>query len=117
MTIYNKLRLIRSGIARLPGLKSHKDFDIALEVGYHQSIGSPLTLKQLLLLDIAGGATVRRHLSRMIREGTVIKVTPANDHRTAHFTLSTETIEALDQCLEKIHQTLCDSPGVCAKHD
>jgi hypothetical protein len=114
MTIYKKLRSIRTSITRLPGLKSYKDFDIAIEIGYHQSIGDPLTLKRLLLQDIAGHATVRRHLARMIREGTVIKVTPPNDHRTAHLALNTATIEALDQCLLKIHQTLCDSPGSCS---
>ena len=113
MPVYKKLKIIRNSIARLPGLKDDKDFDIALEIGYYQSIGEPLTLKRLLLLEIAGHATVRRHLSRMIREGTVIKFIPPNDHRTAHFTLNKGTIEALDHCLQKIHQTLCDSPGSC----
>lgn len=117
MNTYKKLKLIRSFIARLPGLKSYKDFDIAVEIGYHQRMGKPLTLKQLLLLDIAAGATVRRHLSRMIREGTVIKITPPNDHRTVHFTLSQDTIRTLDQCLEKIHHMLCSAPDNCTKHD
>lgn len=117
MNTYKRLKVIRAYIARLPGLKSYKDFDIAVEIGYHQNNGTPLTLKQLLLLDIAAGATVRRHLARMIREGTVIKITPANDHRTVHFTLSPETTQALEHCLKKIHQTLCEADDGCAHHD
>lgn len=117
MNTYKSLKVIRSLIAQLPGLKSHRDFDIAIEIGYHQSLGTPLTLKRLLLLDVCAGATLRRHLSRMIREGTVIKVTPPNDHRTAHFTLNPETIHALNRCLERIHHTLCKSPGTCPPHD
>ena len=109
MLTCKKLKLIRSYFARIPGLKSHKDFDIALEIAYHQKLGAPLTLKQLLLLDIAAAATVRRHLSRLVREGSVIKITPANDHRTVHFTLSEPTTEALTECLEKIHHTLSDT--------
>ena len=116
MNIYKRLKVIRSRIAQLPGLKSYRDFDIAIEIGYHQSLGTPLTLKRLLLLNIAAGATLRRHLSRMVREGTVIKVTPPNDHRTVHFMLSPGTIHALNQCLEKIHRTLCD-PDLGPPHD
>lgn len=117
MNTYKKLKQIRLLIARLPGLTSYKDFDIAVEIGFHQRSGTPLTLKRLLLLDIAPAATVRRHLSRMVREGTITKVIPPNDHRTAHFMLGEDAMRALDQCLETIHQSLCDPSGVCGKHD
>ena len=93
----------------MPGLTNHKDFDIAIEIGHHQRMGVPLTLKKLQLLNIATTATVRRHLGKMIAEGTVIKNTPASDRRTAHLTLNPKTMEALDRSLEKIHHTLCIS--------
>lgn len=117
MNTYKKLKQIRSLIARLPRLKSYKDFDIAVEIGYHQHSGAPLTLKRLLLLDIAPAATVRRHLSRMVREGTITKIIPPNDHRTAHFMLSEDTMHALDLCLEKIQGTLCESAEGRRKDD
>lgn len=117
MNTYKKLKQIRSLIARLPGLKSYKDFDIAVEIGFHQRSGTPLTLKRLLLLEIAPAATVRRHLSRMVREGTISKVIPPNDHRTAHFMLGEDTMHALDQCLDKIHMTLCEPAGNCRQDD
>ena len=60
-------------------------------------------------IHIATTATVRRHLGKMIAEGTVIKNTPASDRRTAHLTLNPKTMEALDRSLEKIHHTLCIS--------
>jgi hypothetical protein len=116
MTTFKKLQSIRAQVARIPGLKSYKDFDIAVEIGYAQRAGTPLTLKQLLLLNIASDATVRRHLARMVRERMVIKVVTPNDHRTAHFLLSETTIDNMEQCLKKIHQTLC-SDSQCGPHD
>lgn len=117
MTIlFKKLQAIRTQVARIPGLSSDTDFDIAVEVGYRQREGHPLTLKQLLLLNISSAATVRRHLSRLIREGIIIKLVVPNDHRTVQLLLSDGTIADLERCLQKIHRTICDTPTNCG-HD
>lgn len=117
MTIlFKKLQAIRTQVARIPGLSSDTDFDIAVEVGYHQRDGRPLTLKKLLLLNISSVATVRRHLSRLIREGVIIKLVVPNDHRTVQLLLSDKTVADLERCLQKIHHTLCDSSTACG-HD
>lgn len=113
MNSYKQLRLIRASIAQLPCLRGDIDFDIALEIGYFEQLGTPLTLKQLLLLQIAADATVRRHLDRLVREGVIIKITPARDHRVVHFTLGSEIKGCFDQCLRTIHSTLCENCGEC----
>lgn len=115
MNTFNKLNLIKRQFALIPGLKSCLDFDIALEIGSNQLEGAPLTLKQLLLLEIASVATVRRHLGRMAREGVITKTAAPNDHRTVQFLLSDSTIENLEKCLNKIHQALCNTS--CISND
>lgn len=88
MKHYKKLRKIRERLVLLPGLRSYKDFDISIEIGYHEHKGSPLTLKQLLLENIASEVTVRRHLSRLIKEGLVEKKTEPS--RSTLFSFSTD---------------------------
>lgn len=114
MNTFKKLSMIKRQFALISGLKSCLDFDIALEIGSHQRQSTPLTLKQLLLLEIASVATVRRHLARMLRAGVITKTPAPNDHRTVQFLLSETTIENLEKCLNKIHQTLCDTSCICA---
>src|SRR5262245_42953969 len=55
----------------LPLLKTVVDFDLACEIGYHQLVGCPLTVKQLLLLNLAPPATVLRRLDRLCVLGMV----------------------------------------------
>lgn len=106
MQTFQKLKRIRSYIASIPGIKTCKDFDIALEIGYHQQLGTPLTMKQLILLNIVPPATMRRHLSRMIREGTVKKHPSNDDLRIVYFTLSNAALESFSSTLEHIRATL-----------
>lgn len=88
MQRYKNLRLIRDHIVLLPGLVSYKDFDISIEIGHHEYLGSPLTIKQLLLLDIAGESTVRRHLNSLVQRGLVVKVTNPGDGRSVELRLT-----------------------------
>lgn len=111
MNTFRKLKIIRTYIGRIPKLNSMQDFDIVLELGFAQRSGQPLTLKRLMLLNLASSATLRRHLNRLVTNGTVIKKAAASDHRNIELTISDETIETLEHCLEKIHGTLCDVPG------
>ncbi len=115
MTTFRQLQAIRAQVNRIPGIRNYKDFDIVVEIGYRHKEGDPLTLKQLLLLNIASAATVRRHLSRLVREGIVIKSVAPHDHRSTHFLLSEAAIKNLEACLTKIHHTLCD--GRMCQHD
>ena len=106
MQTFQQLKKLRSYVSCIPGVKTCKDFDIAVEIGYHQQKGTPLTMKQLILLNIVPPATMRRHLNRMIREGTVHKHHSPNDLRIVYFTLSNAALDSFASCLEQIRKTL-----------
>lgn len=122
MATFKKLKKVRSILNELPGVATYTEFDILIEIGYYQEHGSPLTLKQLLLLGISSQATVRRHLGRLVKDGIVIKTESINDHRSVILTLSGNTIQTLTALLTEIithlahhvppHQECpsCDSP-------
>lgn len=111
MHTFNQLRRFRAYFESLPGIKTCKDFDIAIEIGHYQQLGQPLTMKQLLLLNLAPPATLRRHLDRMIKNGTVIKHASKTDHRTVYFTLSKRAILSFQDCLEHITLVLSQAVG------
>ena len=94
-------------LSQLPGIKTYKDFDITIEIGFHQEMGNPLSLKQLLLLNVASAATVRRHLAKLIKSGTVIQHVSRNDRRCIHFTLRKTATSSLDHYLKQIGRSLC----------
>jgi DNA-binding MarR family transcriptional regulator len=106
MQTFQKLKKLRSFMSCIPGIRTCKDFDIAVEIGYYQQKGTPLTMKQLILLDIVPPATMRRHLNRMIKEGTVHKHPSPNDLRIVYFTLSKAALESFASYLEQIRKTL-----------
>jgi hypothetical protein len=79
---YSVLRKIDSFQKKhLPMIQSFEDYTIAVEIGYYQEIGKPLTLKQLFLLEIASPATVQRRLKRLINQGLVSKKYRQTDGR------------------------------------
>lgn len=102
MATFKKLKKVRSILNELPGVATYTEFDILIEIGYYQEHGSPLTLKQLLLLGISFQATVRRHLGRLVKDGIVIKTESINDHRSVILTLSGNTIQTLTSHLTEI---------------
>jgi len=106
MSTFRRLKAVRDLLNRLPGIKTYKDFDITVEIGYFQEKGTPLGLKHLLLLNIASKATVRRHLDRLIREGMVMKQVSPDDLRSVHFTLSETAIHSLHDYLKQIGKSL-----------
>lgn len=106
MKTFQKLKKLRSYVSCIPGVKTCKEFDIAVEIGYYQQKGTPLTMKQLALLNIVPPATMRRHLNRMIKEGTVQKHPSQNDLRIVYFTLSSTALDSFAHCLEQIRKTL-----------
>jgi DNA-binding MarR family transcriptional regulator len=102
MATFNKFKKLRGILKELPGVVTHTEFDILIEIGYHQEQGAPLTLKQLLLLQIASPATVRRYLSRLVRRELIKKVEVVNDHRSVHLVLCEDTVHMLASKLAEI---------------
>jgi hypothetical protein len=65
----------------LPFLRTLNDFDIASEVGFHELSGTPLTVKQLLLLELAPPVTVFRRLNRLCDLGIIVRTRSLRDRR------------------------------------
>jgi hypothetical protein len=80
---------------QLPFLRSMFDFDIVIEIGYAEEQEQPLTLKQLLLLNICSRATIRRKLVTLTEQGIVIRRTQAKDHRASLLMISPTTVKLL----------------------
>ena len=94
LNIFEGLRKIREfERQQLSFLRSIVDFDLVIEIGYAQEQGQPLTLKQLLLVDISSRSTVRRQLSRLIDQGIVERRKHASDNRATLLTISAACIK------------------------
>ena len=105
---FMKLKAAREHLVLLPGLKTYKDFDIAIEIGHHEKIGKPLSLKQLLLLDVGAPSTVQRHLNKLIKNGFVIKGAHPKNQRIVQFTLSEKAHKSFISCYKQLQQVLTD---------
>jgi DNA-binding MarR family transcriptional regulator len=106
MSTFKKYKNIKSVLSQFPGVKTYKEFDILIEIGYHQEQDNPLTLKQLLLLEVASQATVRRYLTSLVRKGMVEKVVAVNDHRSVILRLSADTVRMLTSHLARMVEHL-----------
>jgi len=96
MKLFAALRQIRDfERGQLPFLKSMVDFDLIIEVGYAEEQEKPLTLKQVLLLNLSSRTTVRRRLARLIEAGVVRRRKNANDQRSSHLIISGASLKLL----------------------
>jgi DNA-binding MarR family transcriptional regulator len=98
MKLFTGLKKIREFERRqLPFLKTVVDFDIVIEIGYAEELEQPLTLKQLLLLNLSSRTTARRKLAKLIERGVVIRRKHANDHRANLLTISPAIVKVLSK--------------------
>jgi hypothetical protein len=98
MRVFERLRALRAFEKRsLPFLKSLEDFDLVVEIGYHQERGETLTLKQLYLLGIGSIATVQRRLSVLKEIGVVLLKRSKEDARSFELTLSPKVCKTYRQ--------------------
>lgn len=98
MKLFEGLRKIRDfERGQLAYLKSMVDFDLVIEIGYAEELGQPLTLKQLLLLNISSRSTIRRNLARLIEGGVVVRRKSSSDQRANELTISASSLKALSK--------------------
>ena len=96
MKLFAGLRKIREfEKLQLSFLNSVFDFDIVIEIGYHEEVGHPLTLKQLFLLEICPRSTVRRKLGKLIDQGILIRRKHTHDQRASLFGVSASAVKLL----------------------
>jgi len=98
MKLFARLREIREFERKhMPFLKSIVDFDIMIEIGHAEEEGHPLTLKQLLLLNLSSRTTVRRRLARLIAQGIVKRRKNSDDHRSSLLHVAPSSIKLFDK--------------------
>lgn len=91
MSTFGRLHELRTLQRRqMPLLHSIEDFDVVVEIGYHEELGHPLTLKRLFLQNIGSVATVQRRLSRLKRLGVVLQTRSPRDRRNLELSVSPE---------------------------
>jgi DNA-binding MarR family transcriptional regulator len=96
MKLFTGLKKIREfERQQLSFLRSVVDFDIVVEIGFAQEQGQPLTLKQLMLLNLCSRTTTRRKLARLIEQGIVIRRKHADDHRASLLIISPANLKLL----------------------
>ena len=81
----------------LPFLKTSTEVDMAREIGHHQVLGAPITLKQLAVSGIGSMATLQRALQRLKRLGLVREKRSLADKRAVELTLSPGAMRAFSQ--------------------
>ena len=82
MNIFNNLKAARAfQKGSLKFLETMEDQDIVLEIGYHEELGAPLTVKQLTLIGIGSQATVHRRQMRLRRLGVIRQTVSRTDGR------------------------------------
>lgn len=98
MTAFKKLKTIREfEKARMPHLRSHEDFDIVIEVGYHEDMGQPLTLKCLLLIGITSTSTTQRRVHALVDAGILTRTRSDSDRRSVQLGVSSQTRKLVDR--------------------
>jgi hypothetical protein len=98
MELFERLRKIRDFQRRhLTWLETLEDFDVVIEIGFHQKAGSPLTYKALLGRNIASVATVRRRVQRLKSLGLVLQTRSVLDRRMTFLTLSNGLLRKMGQ--------------------
>jgi hypothetical protein len=110
MNLFKKLKTIREfERAHMPHLRTHEDFDIVTEVGFHQEAAIPLTLKGLLLLNIASPATIQRRVCSLVESGVITRTRCPLDKRSIRLGISGPTrklIERYVRLLCEMHKPL-----------
>lgn len=89
MRVFERLRALRAfENQHLLFLRTGGNHHLIGEIGHHQALGKPLTLKQLFLLDIGSIATVQRQLRQLKDLGLVQHHRAAHDRRSVEVTLT-----------------------------
>jgi DNA-binding MarR family transcriptional regulator len=95
--VFSRLRLVRDLEKRhLQFLEQLTDFDLITEIGYRQTLGKPLTMKELHLLGVGSVATVQRRLRRLRERGAIAQRRCEHDARAVEVTLKPRVLRACE---------------------
>jgi DNA-binding MarR family transcriptional regulator len=98
MRVFDRLRALKEFERQhLDVLATVEDHNLVREIGYHQSRGRALTLKQLFLLDIGSVATVQRRLRRLRQLGVVQQRRAQVDRRSVELMLAPKYVKLFER--------------------
>jgi DNA-binding MarR family transcriptional regulator len=81
----------------LPFARSLVEFDLIIEIGYHEERGKPLTLKHLLTLGICARTTLRRKLNSLVEQGVIVRTRRETDGRAVVLGVSKSALQRMDR--------------------
>lgn len=89
MKLFAKLRVTRLFRRKHLGLlETREDHDIVQEIGYHEELGTPLTVRGLQLMGITSVPTLQRRMRRLREAGAIVARRSTRDGREVELTLS-----------------------------
>jgi DNA-binding MarR family transcriptional regulator len=98
MTLFAGLRKMRDLERKhLPFARSMIEFDLIIEVGFHQERGTPLTLKHLVALRICAPTTLNRKLNKLVEQGVLVRKRHDTDGRSVVLGVSKTALQRLDR--------------------
>jgi DNA-binding MarR family transcriptional regulator len=98
MTLFSVLRKFRDLERRhLPFARSLVDYDLIIEIGYHEERGKPLTLKHLKTLGICTRTTLHRRLNSLVQEGVIVKSRADRDGRAVMLGVAKPAAQRLER--------------------
>ena len=98
MNLFAGLRRMRDLERKhLPFVRSLVEFDLIIEIGYHEERGKPLTLKHLLTLGVCARTTLRRKLNSLVEQDVVVRTRHENDARAVVLGISRSALQRLDR--------------------
>jgi DNA-binding MarR family transcriptional regulator len=93
----------------LPFARSLVEFDLIIEIGYHEERGKPLTFKHLLTLGLCARTTLNRRLNVLVEQGVLVRTRSENDGRAVVLGVSKTASQRLHRYRGGIVASLLDA--------
>jgi DNA-binding MarR family transcriptional regulator len=95
-TLFTELRSLRELERKhLPFARSLAEFDLIIEIGYHEERGTPLTYKHLVTLGFSGRSTLNRRLNGLVEQGVLFRARSESDGRSVVLGISKSAMQRL----------------------
>lgn len=112
MRVFAKLRALADFQRRhLPEAASPQEQELVREIGHHQVLGAPMTLKQAMALGLGSEATMQRRIARLKRAGVIRGHRSRTDRRVIELTLSPACMKAF----ARLDGVLAEAAGGAAR--
>ena len=96
LSVFQRLKALREFERdELAFVGTLEDRELICEIGLHQALGAPLTVKQVFLLGLGSVPTMQRRLGRLRRLGVIQQRRAEADRRSVELMLTPKVLKAL----------------------